>query len=196
MEKPNPFLVSRLFDQDQHPVLHCICPGFELKKWRYERLAAHLTDWLPEFSIRHDDLPEDIKNTTDFRKLIELAARRVYNTEKTESRGEIGELLLHAVCRQFPGTFPTVSKVYYKTSSNDVVKGFDLVHTRYDESSDELELWLGDAKFYISGNGAVAQAISSITAHLNAGFLTAEKMLLGGKVSSDTPGYAKLEWLF
>lgn len=196
MELPVPFLVSRLSDEDQNPAFNCVCPGFELKKWRFERLAAHLTDWLPDFAIRHDDLPDEIRGITEYRKLIEQAALRVYNTEKTESRGEIGELLLHAVCRQFSGTFPTVSKVYYKTSSNDVVKGFDLVHTRYDEIADELQLWLGEAKFYTSGNAAVAEAISSITTHLEAGFLNAEKMLLGGKISSDTPGYSKLEWLF
>jgi hypothetical protein len=135
-------------------------------------------------------------NITDYRKLIEVAARRVYQTEKSDVRGEIGELLLHAACRQFSGTFPTISKVYYKTSSNDVVKGFDLVHTRYDEPADELQLWLGESKFYTSGGGAVSAAISSISDHLKAGFLTSEKILLGGKISPDTPGYSKLEWLF
>lgn len=196
VDPPKPFLVSRLTDEQQHPKLSCICPGFELRKWRFERLAAHLTDWLPDFAIRHDDLPQDLENITDIRKLIEQAAQRVYKTQKSELRGEIGELLLHAICRQFSGTFPTVSKVYYKTSSNDVVKGFDLVHTRYDEIADELQVWLGESKFYTSGNDAVSAAIASISDHLDAGFLTSEKMLLGGKISSDTPGYSKLEWLF
>src|SRR5689334_15927366 len=111
MDLPTPFLVSRLSDEEQNPAFSSVCPGSELKKWRFERLAAHLTDWLPDFAIRHDDLPDEIKGITEYRKLIEQAALLVYNTEKTESRGEIGELLLHAVCRQFLGTFPTVSKV-------------------------------------------------------------------------------------
>ena len=104
--------------------------------------------------------------------------------------------MLHIVCRQFLDTFPTVSKVYYKTASNDVVKGFDLVHTKYDEVDEELQLWLGEAKFYKSGASAVSEAIASISDHLEAGFLNNEKILLGGKISDDTPGYAKLEWLF
>jgi hypothetical protein len=188
--------VPRFSEVRQNPKLSCVCPGFELRKWRAERLAAHLLDWLPDFAIRHDDLPEQIEDTTEYRKLIETAASRVYDVDTPTTRGEIGELLLHIVCRQFSGTFPTVSKVYYKTSSNDFAKGFDLVHTRYDQETDALELWLGEAKFWTSGNEAVADAIRSIRKHLEAGFLTSEKVLLGGKVSSDTPGYDKLEWLF
>lgn len=196
MEQPTPFIFSRFADETQHPRLNCLCPGFELKKWRFERLAAHLTDWLPDFAIRNDNLPPDLINIADYRTLIETAARRVYNTEKSERRGEIGELLLHIACRQFVGTFPTISKVFYKTATNDVVKGFDLVHTRYDAARDELELWLGEAKFYTSGAEAISDAISSISKHMQAGFMTSEKILLGGKVSSNTPGYSKLEWLF
>jgi hypothetical protein len=196
VELPKPFLVSRFSDDQQNPKINCICPGFELKKWRFERLAAHLIDWLPDFAIRQDSLPPNIENITDYRKLVELAAERIYKTEKTEFRGEIGELLLHAICRQFSETFPAVSKVYYKDSSNDIVKGFDLVHTRYDEPSHELQLWLGEAKFFSSGTDAVADAIRSIRKHLDAGFLTSEKILLGGKLSTDTPGYAILKSLF
>lgn len=196
METPKPFLLSRFSDGQQDPGYQCICPGFELKKWRYERLAAHLMDWLPDFAISHDDLPPAIENITDYRKLVETAAERIYKTEKSEHRGEIGELLLHAICRQFSGTFPAVSKIYYKDSSNDVVKGFDLVHTRMNEATEELELWLGEAKFYRSGREAVADAIQSIRKHLKAGFLTSEKILVGAKISRDAPGYTQLEWLF
>lgn len=194
--KPTPILKSRIKQRDGNHAVVCVCPGFELKKWRYELLADHLMDWLPEFAIRHDDLPKKVKNISEIRKLIQIAAKRVYATKKSASRGELGEILLHAICRQFSGTFPTVSKVYYKTSSNDVVKGFDLVHTRYVEKNKELQLWLGEAKFYKNGSRAVTEAIESITTHLKAGFLKNEKILLGGKISKDTPGYSKLEWLF
>jgi Cap4 SAVED domain len=196
VDLPKPFLISRFSDDQQNPRIKCICPGFELKKWRFERLAAHLIDWLPDFAIRQDCLPPNIENITDYRKLVELAAERIYKTEKTKLRGEIGELLLHAICRQFSGTFPAVSKVYYKDSSNDIVKGFDLVHTKYDEASCELQLWLGEAKFFSSGTDAIGDAIRSIRKHLDAGFLTSEKILLGGKISTDTPGYAILKSLF
>jgi len=193
---PTPVLKLRLSGPPIGNNTICVCPGFELKKWRYEILASNLIDWLPEFAIRHDQLPKTIKSITEFRKLTEIAAERVYKTKKSQSRGEIGEIMLHAICRQFSGTFPTISKVYYKTSSNDVVKGFDLVHTRYAPKSKELQLWLGEAKFYSNGKRAVTDAINSITKHLDAGFLKGEKILLGGKISTDAPGYEKIEWLF
>jgi len=196
MELPKPFLISRISGDHNGSQYNCVCPGFELKSWRFERLAAHLIDWLPDFAIRHDDIPEQIENLTDYRKLLERAAERIYRTEKSGQRGEIGELLLHAICRQFSGTFPAISKIYYKDTSNEVVKGFDLVHSRFDEDTNELQLWLGEAKFYRSGADAVSDAITSIRKHLDAGFLTSEKILLGSKISKDTPGYSKLEWLF
>jgi Cap4 SAVED domain len=196
MELPQPFLVSRYSDDKENPQISCICPGFELRTWRFKRLAAHLIDWLPDFAISHDDLPPRIENITDYRKLIEDATERIYETKKSGSRGEIGELLLHIMCRQFSGTFPAISKVYYKDSSNDVVKGFDLAHVRHDRPTDELQLWLGEAKFYKSGTRAVFDAIASVQKHLDAGFLTSEKILLGGKLSTGTPGYDKLKWLF
>src|SRR5690349_2835620 len=93
VDLPRPFLASRLSDDEQNPRVSFICPGFELKSWRYERLAGHLIDWLPDFAVRHADLPERIENITDYRKLIEDAAERIYKTEKSQLRGEIGELL-------------------------------------------------------------------------------------------------------
>lgn len=36
--------------------------------------------------------------------------------------------MLHAVCRDFFGTIPIAPRVFYLTSSNDVVKSFDMAH--------------------------------------------------------------------
>jgi hypothetical protein len=85
------------------------------------------------------------------------------------------------------GTFPAVSKLFYKTATNDVVKGFDLVHTKLN-ADDTLEIWLGEAKFWKKGVPAVRDAIRSIKKHLELGFLEAEKILVGPKVSPETPG--------
>lgn len=196
MDLPDRFLEARDVNSELASQLSCICPGFELKQWRYERLAGHLIDWLPDFAIRQDQLPEAIRNTTDVRKLTEQSVERIYKTRKSDLRGEIGELLLHIICRQFSGTFPAVSKIFYKDSSNNVVKGFDLVHTRYNQPRDDLELWLGEAKFYKSATDAVTDAARSIRKHLEAGFLTSEKLLISNKISRDTPGYSQLKKLF
>jgi len=59
---------------------------------------------------------------------VSLAARHIYKTKKTESRGEIGELILHIACVQEFGASPVLLKLALKTSSNDTVKGYDGVH--------------------------------------------------------------------
>ncbi|ESX83424.1 hypothetical protein X756_29925 [Mesorhizobium sp. LSHC412B00] len=171
------------------------CPQFDGRQWRFGRLAAHLTDWLPEFAFRPDDLPDRIENTSEVRRLMERAIAHLYSEKAGPSRGELGELLLHVCCRQFFGTFPAVSKLFYKTSSNEVVKGFDLAHVRLSEEG-EIEIWLGEAKFYRDGKQAVRAAVKSVKEHLDRGFLQGEKIMLGGKISKFTPGYERLQWMF
>ncbi len=191
---PDPFLVRRHTPPALTNETLVACAGFETRIWRFERLASHLSDWLPEFVFRPEDLPPAIRNTTELRKLMERAVKHLYEEGVRSNRGEIGELLLHVCCRQFFSTFPAISKLFYKTASNDVVKGFDIAHIR--TVGAEVELWLGEAKFYGRGDQAVRDAIASVNKHLSNKFLSAEKILLGGKVSTATPGYEKIQWLF
>ena len=192
---PTPLLSARKSETIEARKLLVPCPNFDNRSWRFKRLAAHLTDWLPEFSFRPDDLPSHIENTSEVRRLMERAIEHLHSEGAGPSRGELGELLLHVCCRQFFGTFPAVSKLFYKTSSNDIVKGFDLAHVRFTED-DGIEIWLGEAKFYKNGKKAVSAAIRSVNEHLNRGFLRSEKIMIGGKISPQTPGYEKLQWMF
>lgn len=191
---PDSFLVARKSKAIIDRQLLVPCARFEDGEWRSRRLAHHLTDWLPEFVFRPDDLPSKIANTTEVRQLMERAVAHLYSAGAQSRRGELGELLLHVCCRQFFGTFPAVSKLFYKTSSNEVVKGFDLAHVR--TTSGEHEVWLGEAKFYRDGSRAIAEAIKSVRLHLERGFLKGEKIMLGGKISPSTPGYERLQWMF
>jgi hypothetical protein len=86
--------------------------------------------------------------------------------------------------------------MFYKSATNDVVKGFDLVHTKYYAETDDIELWLGEAKFYANGHSAAKAALASIIAHLERNFLQQEKALIGPLLPKDTPGYHKLAWMF
>ena len=70
----------------------------------------------------------------------------IYQSENFKSRGEFGELLLHAIIRETYNTIPAISKIYYKDGPNETVKGFDAVHVVV--TDDTLELWLGEVKFY------------------------------------------------
>ena len=168
------------------------CAGFNEKGWRTKELAKHLISWLPAIVLHPTAEPPDFG---DWPQKLSQAARHVFATENVDSRGEIGEILLHIICRQNHKTYPTIFKLFYKTASNDVVKGFDLIHTHYYEDTDEVEIWLGESKFYKSLGRAIADAIESINTHLTEDFLDAEKALVGPKIDPEVPGYEKLQYL-
>lgn len=149
-------------------------------------------EWIADYALKEDELR--VKHTNMYIRLKEAAAR-VYSSENYKQRGEIGEILLHAICRDFFGTFPFAPRIFYLTSSNDVVKSFDMVHVRYLDSQ-SFEIWLGEAKFYKNSEEAIRAAIASIEAHIDLGFLRNEKLLLGPQVSKDIPRYQEIRALF
>lgn len=159
------------------------CAGFELQIWRCDGFADHLMEWIADYALREDEL--NVHHGNMYVRLKEAAAR-VYNSKNYKSRGEIGEIILHAICREYFNTIPFAPRVFYLTSSNDVVKSFDMVHVRY-LAERAFELWLGEAKFYKNGQEAIQAAIDSVTAHIQQGFLKNEKLLLGPQVSKSIP---------
>jgi hypothetical protein len=178
MEKPDPFLEVRVHFLDRCPSLTGLCAGFELGSWRAEQLARHLMEWLPEFALTHDELLG--LSPSKILKLLRLAARNVYASEKFANRGEFGELLLHVAVRQVFDSQPAISKIYYKSSRNETVKGFDAVHVV--QQSNGLELWLGEAKFYADARSAIAAVNHELHAHTQRDYLRDEFMLITGKI--------------
>lgn len=171
-------------DQSCTPSVELFCPGFELGAWREDALVGdvfdrHLTSFALNFSEFRDIDGEVAANA------IRRAAKAVYATDKYKHRGEFGELLMHAVLRDFYGAEPAVSKIYYKDSANDVVKGFDGVHLVAD--GDSAELWLGEAKFYSDSSAAAADALKSLQDHVAADFLRAEFVAITNKLDPAWP---------
>lgn len=154
------------------------CTDYESGKWRAKDFAEYLIEWLPEFALKFSDF-ENFNGVTG-RKLLKKAAHSLYTTIKKENRGEFGEILLHALVREHFNSKPAVSKVFYKTSSNDTVKGFDAVHLV--EFENDYEIWLGEAKFYSDYKHAINDVVSEIEQHLNDGFLREEFMFVEGKI--------------
>lgn len=148
-------------------------------------------EWLADYALKEDELR--VHHGNMYVRLREAAAR-IYDSEHYKARGEIGEITLHAICRDFFGTIPFAPRVFYLTSSNDVVKSFDMVHVRYMDN-DGLELWLGEAKFYKDAMSAISAAISSVETHIDQGFLNREKLILGPQVSKDIPRYEEIREL-
>lgn len=170
------------------------CAGFELGEWRAKRLAEHLLNWLPNFALRPSEMDEiGAENVYD---LMKRAAVRVYETKFPEKRGEIGELLLHIIGITEYKAHAFVSRLYYKMRTNDQITGFDSALVTINDTGTDVELWLGEAKFYTDPKAALNAAIESIAGHLDAGFLRETKILVGPKIEPQTPGFEKLQWLF
>lgn len=187
-QKPDLFLTLRVHSIDIQPALSGLCVGYERGEWRASQLADHLMDWLPEFALTASEcMTLGHQNAT---KLIRKAAKRVYESKKFENRGEFGEILLHAAIRQVFDSIPAVSKFYYKSAANETVKGFDCVHVV--GPPDDLELWLGEAKFYSDINQAIRDVIAELHTHTGTDYLRDEFALITNKIDPKLPHAAIL----
>lgn len=191
-QKPARFLVDLASKNHASLATSVYCAGFELGKWRCSQLAFHLAEWLPDYALLEEELRV---NHANMLLRLNQAAVRVYTSPKYEKRGEAGEIALHAICRDYFETIPISPRVFYKSASNDVVKAFDMVHARLPEGA-PVELWLGESKLWKEGESAIADAISSVRKHIEAGFLANEKIILGPQIPKDTPRYEELIRLF
>lgn len=189
--KPARLLTQLTLDWSQNPGVSAHCAGFELQAWRCEPFADHLMEWIADYALPEEELR--VTHTNMYIRLKEAAAR-IYSSSNYAKRGEIGEIALHAICRDFFGTVPFAPRVFYLTSSNDVVKSFDMVHVRY-VSENDFELWLGEAKFFKDADAAIKSAIASVETHIDQGFLHREKLILGPQVSKDVPHYQEIREL-
>lgn len=169
--KPTPFLEVRVQELDPFPTISGLCAGYEEGNWRAGAFGDYLFDYLAEFALSHTELQKFSPTTA--RRLMRSAAKSVYETEKFKRRGEFGELMLHAIVRQIFDSEPAVSKLFYKSAANDTVKGFDAVHVVAPEDG-ELELWLGEVKFYEDAKGAIREVAAELRQHYEAGFLRSE----------------------
>lgn len=157
-------------------------------------LAQTIMDVLPEYAFADNEQP--IKPHLYMKKVRE-AARCMYDTsaykainkyyieqddtfeEEAKSaraigRGEFGEILLHLLLRDFKGTIPLVSKLYFKDSRGVPAHGFDAVHI----SPEENILWLGESKLYTGATSGLADLINDLKHHLTKDFLSSEYTII------------------
>jgi hypothetical protein len=189
--KPEPFLTVRIQDLSETPSLTGLCVGYERSEWRASQFVDHVMEWLPEFALNHTELSALHSGNTV--KLVREAARKVYESKKFKNRGEFGELFLHAAIRQVFDSLPAISKIYYKSALNNTVKGFDAVHVV--GPADDMELWLGEAKFYSDFNRAVRDVVTELQTHTTTNYLRGEFLLIRGKIDPDWPHAQALDAL-
>lgn len=186
-------LLERVIELDNSPVAIALCPDFELGEWRHKAVIEHLFDWLPEAALTptERELLRDEPN-----KLLSRAAIRVFKNTDPEKRGEVGEILLHAICRQEFGTLPLIPRLFYKMRSNDSITSVDVVHLTVDPHTKKIGLWMGEAKLFDNVKRAMYSAYDSLKAFWDPEFLKEAKALIGPKIDSNAPYAETLAWLF
>lgn len=190
-DPPVSFLTVKIHDISKDPVVCALCAGYEGGTWRAEALAQHAMEWLPEFCLSADEL-NDFRPGTALR-LIRKAARLVYQTDKYKLRGEFGELFLHIALRQVHKSIPAISKLYWKDSVNNTVKGYDAVHVI--EVGNKLELWLGEVKFYADSDRAIRDVVAEIKDHTQINYMKNEVALIANKLDNKSSHYSTLSKL-
>ncbi|MCE4073610.1 MULTISPECIES: DUF1837 domain-containing protein [Pseudomonas] len=188
---PDPLLEIRACCLESPPFT-ALCAGYEAGVWRSKALADHLFQWVPYVAL--DQESQLSMGSHNFLELLQRAVAHIYHTKKSQSRGEIGEILLHIACVSNFRTFPILCKLILKTSSNDTVKGFDGVHVL--EKDDGVELWLGESKFYTDPRSAIREAVQSVKDHILPDFLSTEKAMVIGHIGNNIPRREQVTRLF
>ncbi|SEG64330.1 protein of unknown function [Actinacidiphila yanglinensis] len=163
------------------PALTGLCAGYELGEWRRSALAKTMFYSLPEFALSPSEAADFTSGTGV--EMLSRAVKNIYLTDRYHRRGEFGELLLHVVLREVFHTEIAISKIFFKDSHNDTVKGFDAVHVIADPSG-KLELWLGEVKFYDNLARAIRDVVAELHAHVDSDYLRSEFAAIGGKIDS------------
>lgn len=187
----HPFFKVIIHKDENIPDLHGICAGFEGLKWRKEQLVDHLFEYASEFALNYSEYI-DLNGENAIAKIRQVAAN-IYKSKKFESRGEFGELLLHAIIRETYNTIPAISKIYYKDGPNETVKGFDAVHVI--DLGETLELWLGEVKFYQDISSAMYSVIEELKQHIEVRYIKSEFIAITNKIDSKWSHSDKLKAL-
>lgn len=174
------------------PTLLGICAGFENGQWRGQRLTDNLFNCIPDFCLSYSEVHE--VDSSAWMDKLRKASAMIYNSPKFKSRGEFGELLLHYILKDLYKTIPAISKMYFKDSPNDTVKGFDAVHVIVNNEGN-LDLWLGEVKFYNNASKAIDDVIPEIKEHFAHDYLRTEFIAITNKLDKKSPFYEKLSQL-
>lgn len=181
---PRPFKTDLIIEEKiSTPTLKAYYIGFDQNQFRLQPLVDVVRSVIPEFSLGYhcgNNIP-----LTEIVERLKEAAETVYLTEKYQTRGEFGELILHLLLRDFRETIPLISKIYFKDSHNVPAHGFDGVQISINGT--EKKLWLGESKLYKSGSDGIRDLVEDIKKHVNADYLRREFALISKKLPSSVP---------
>lgn len=180
--------------------------------YRLNEFISYLINIIPEFafgfhqgtSTSNDEIvnkiyqaAKSIYKIKEFKKVSDLyLSGQVLDDDievdkKYLKRGEFGEVILHFILKNFHGTVPLISKVYFKDSYGHAVHGFDSVHIN------ELErtLWLGESKLYTDGKKGLLALIEDLKEHFKRDYLNDEFTIISNRLKDVEPNEKVDHWL-
>jgi len=127
-----------------------IINDFEDGSWRYDKFQKFIWNNIKETALSYKERQALINEGEDS-VLTEAAKnlRLVGDKEDSGEGGEIAEILLYGIMKNFYKALPIVPKIFYKQNTQDYAKGADSVHIVV-ENEKTFSLWLGESKFYNS----------------------------------------------
>lgn len=178
-----PFQSSRIIEERIcESTLRAYHIGFDQNRFRLQPLVDIICDVIPEFSLGYYNGQVQL---TEVRRRLREAAIKLYTTDDYHRRGEFGEVILHLLLRDYCNSFPLLSKINFKDSTNSTVKGFDGIHVVIEDG--QKKLWLGESKLYTDGKAGIKELCNDLRTHLNEDYLRKEFMLISSKINDDVP---------
>lgn len=101
-----------------------------------------LFDALVEFTFGIDAI--NILSSQDIERFIDACEILYKGNRETKKEGDLGEVILHALLRDYLETLPFTGKIHFINDTGTPAKGFDIVHI----TKDCKNLILGESKMY------------------------------------------------
>lgn len=148
---------------------------YENGRYRQSELVGIIRDAVPFFALTEDEIANIDKsdwNRSGFARISDA---------NRNSKGDYGELLLFLILSVFYDVPKFVTKARLRSTTREQIKGFDCAHFSIKDGA--VTLWLGEAKFHKSIDGAISSAFRSLQEHLDdPERIKSELRLLGGEI--------------
>lgn len=143
---------------------------FESNQWRSKKFRNFIINNLKEVALNKKERDALSGNEGD------ILERAISKMHIDNSGGEIGEVFLYGIMKNYYNALPVVPKIFYKQNPNDNAKGADSVHITLEENA--YHIWLGESKIYNDITGSINEAVKSVYELLATDKLKKEKSLI------------------
>lgn len=147
--------------QDANRMLLSLSNNFEEGRWRSSHFLRFVLNNIGETALSEEERQKALG--INFYGALKDAVSRLRIVDKDKGKGgEIAEIILYGIMRQYYNALPVVPKIFYKQNDSDNAKGADSVHICLEDEG-KFSLWLGEAKFYNSiDDGRLDNPVNSV----------------------------------